>query len=169
MRLRRVRALVAALVLGSGLLAVPGSAPSLVAGVGLASGGAAVAPTEESVAEGLEAAKRAIGEMIDFQLEFLSEIKAAPKPFEPKVLFSEETYQTVAEFAESRIEAALVTEKRSRDAAIDRIGQAGRRDLPERRIAQRGDPQEPCGLRTLRPALVVLPVDQPARYARIDR
>jgi polyribonucleotide nucleotidyltransferase len=105
---------------GIDLLMIEGEAPDNTWSL-LAGGGAAVAPTEESVAEGLEAAKRAIGEMIDFQLEFLSEIKATPKPFEPKDLFSEETYQTVAEFAESRIEAALVPEKRSRDAAIDRI------------------------------------------------
>jgi polyribonucleotide nucleotidyltransferase len=102
------------------LLMIEGEAPDNTWSL-LAGGGAAVAPTEESVAEGLEVAKRAIGEMIDFQLQFLSEVEATPKPFEPKVLFSEQTYQTVADFAESRIEAALLPEKQSRDAAIDRI------------------------------------------------
>ena len=105
---------------GIDLLMIEGESPDNTWSL-LAGGGAAVAPTEESVAEGLEAAKRAIGEMIDFQLDFLSEAKATPKPFEPKVLFSEETYQAVADFAESRIEAALVPEKRDRDEAIDQI------------------------------------------------
>ena len=105
---------------GIDLLMIEGESPDNTWSL-LAGGGAAVAPTEESVAEGLEAAKRAIGEMIDFQLDFLSEAKATPKPFEPKVLFSEETYQAVADFAESRIEAALVPEKRARDEAIDQI------------------------------------------------
>ena len=100
---------------GIDLLMIEGEAPDNTWSL-LAGGGAAVAPTEESVAEGLEVAKRAIGEMIDFQLEFLSEVEATPKPFEPKVLFSDQTYQMVADFAESRIEAALVPEKRSRDA-----------------------------------------------------
>src|SRR6266496_3208656 len=105
---------------GIDLLMIEGEAPDNTWSL-LSGGGAAVAPTEESVADGLEAAKRAIGEMIDFQLQFLSEVEATPKPFEPKVLFSEQTYQTVADFAESRIEAALLPEKQSRDAAIDRI------------------------------------------------
>src|SRR6266536_2811175 len=78
------------------LLMIEGEAPDNTWSL-LAGGGAAVAPTEESVAEGLEVAKRAIGEMIDFQLQFLSEVEATPKPFEPKVLFSEQTYQTVAD------------------------------------------------------------------------
>src|SRR5436309_6020472 len=43
----------------------------------------AQAPTEEVVAEGLEAAKRAIDEMIQFQSDFLAELGVQPQPFEP--------------------------------------------------------------------------------------
>src|SRR3954454_17781521 len=41
----------------------------------------ATAPTEEVVAQGLEAAKRAISEVIEMQLEFLKEVDVTPRPF----------------------------------------------------------------------------------------
>ncbi len=83
--------------------------------------GAAVAPTEEVVAEGLEAAKRAVAEMIDFQHELLSQVGVTPKPFEPRPLFSEETYRAVDGFAGSRIEGALVPAKQERDQTLAQI------------------------------------------------
>jgi polyribonucleotide nucleotidyltransferase len=83
--------------------------------------GAAVAPTEEVVAEGLEAAKRAIGEMIDFQHELLSQIAMSPRRFEPRPMFSPETYAAVENFAGGRIESALVPGKQEREQALDQI------------------------------------------------
>ncbi|MGH2672884.1 MAG: polyribonucleotide nucleotidyltransferase, partial [Actinomycetota bacterium] len=55
----------------------------------------ALAPTEEVVAQGLEAAKRAIAELIDFQLEFLSKLDVKPKPFEPRPLYGSDTWSIV--------------------------------------------------------------------------
>ncbi len=83
--------------------------------------GAAVAPTEEVVAEGLEAAKRAVAEMIDFQHELLSQVGVTPKPFEPRPMFSDETYRAVERFAGSRIVGALVPAKQEREQALDQI------------------------------------------------
>ena len=59
----------------------------------------ATAPTEDVVAEGLEAAKVAIGELIDFQNEFLAQAGAERKPWEPKPLYTQEVHDAVAGFA----------------------------------------------------------------------
>ena len=73
----------------------------------------AVAPTEEVVAQGLEAAKRAIAELIDFQLEFLSKLDVKPKPFEPRPLYEPDTWSIVEAYAKERLETAIVTDKQS--------------------------------------------------------
>src|SRR5438128_7721365 len=71
----------------------------------------AQAPTEELVAEGLEAAKEAIGQVIDFQEEFLREIGAQPKAFEPTPLYTDEVWRDVDEFGRDRLGGALVAAK----------------------------------------------------------
>jgi polyribonucleotide nucleotidyltransferase len=81
----------------------------------------ATAPTEEVVAEGLEAAKRAIAEMIDFQTEFLEELAVRPQPFEPQPLFTDEVFGAVEGFARARVERAIVADKQQRDEALDEI------------------------------------------------
>jgi polyribonucleotide nucleotidyltransferase len=81
----------------------------------------ATAPTEEVVAEGLEAAKRAIGEMVDFQEEFLGRLSVRPQPFEPKPLFTDDVFRAVEDFARSQVERAIVPDKQEREAALDRI------------------------------------------------
>ncbi|MGH2658726.1 MAG: polyribonucleotide nucleotidyltransferase [Actinomycetota bacterium] len=103
---------------GIDVLMIEGEAPDN-AWDQLSDGGAAVAPTEEVVAEGLDAAKRAIGEMIDFQQEFLSRLQFTPKAFEPQPLYSDTTYRAVEEFAGGRVQQALVTAKQERGAALD--------------------------------------------------
>ncbi|MGH2530563.1 MAG: polyribonucleotide nucleotidyltransferase, partial [Actinomycetota bacterium] len=103
---------------GIDLLMIEGEAPDN-AWDQLSDGGAAVAPTEEVVAEGLDAAKRAIGEMIDFQQEFLSRLQLTPKAFEPQPLYSDTTSRAVEEFAGGRVQQALVTAKQERGAALD--------------------------------------------------
>jgi polyribonucleotide nucleotidyltransferase len=105
---------------GIDLLMIEGEAPDNTWGL-LSNGGASVAPTEEAVAEGLEAAKRAIAEIIDFQHEFLSQVRVEPRPFEPVPVFSEDTYAAVSEFAAPRIAGALVPAKKERDEALDQI------------------------------------------------
>ena len=81
----------------------------------------AVGPTEEVVAEGLEAAKRAIAELIDFQNEFIAQLGVKEKEWTPRPLYSVETYDAVSAFAKSRLEGAIVPDKVEREAKLDAI------------------------------------------------
>jgi len=101
------------------VLMIEGEAPD--GAWALIEGEGATAPTEEVVAEGLEAAKQAIGEMIDFQAELLEKLSVRPQPFEPKPLFTEEVFQAVEGFAGARVERAIVADKQQREAALDEI------------------------------------------------
>jgi polyribonucleotide nucleotidyltransferase len=84
----------------------------------------ALAPTEEVVAEGLEASRRAIAELIDFQLEFLARLDVKPQPFEPRPLYGEDTWQMVEGFAKERLETAIVPDKQEREAGLDEVKEA---------------------------------------------
>ena len=79
------------------------------------------APTEEVVAEGLEAAKRAIGEVIDFQSEFLGMLDVQAQPFEPKKSFTDEVATAVEAFAKGRLDGALVPQKNEREAKLSEL------------------------------------------------
>jgi len=87
----------------------------------LGAGEDALAPTEEVVAHGLEVAKRAIDELIELQLEFISKMDVKPQPFEPKPLYDEETFAAVQVFAKEPLEAAIVPDREEREAGFDRI------------------------------------------------
>ncbi|MGZ8612536.1 MAG: polyribonucleotide nucleotidyltransferase, partial [Actinomycetota bacterium] len=102
------------------ILMIEGEAPdSTWQLLGAAEG--AVAPTEEVVAQGLEAAKRAIGELIEFQQEFVAMADVKPKPFEPTHLYGEDTWSLVESFAKERLETAIVPDKQEREDALDAI------------------------------------------------
>ncbi|HXJ66915.1 MAG TPA: polyribonucleotide nucleotidyltransferase [Actinomycetota bacterium] len=81
----------------------------------------ATSPTEDVVAEGLEAAKAAIGELIDFQREFVASVGVERKPWEPRPVYSQEVYDAVAGFAWDRMAPALVTDRSERDANLDAL------------------------------------------------
>jgi polyribonucleotide nucleotidyltransferase len=81
----------------------------------------APAPTEEVVGEGLEVAKSAIGELIDYQLDFLAQTGAALKPWEPSPLYEPEVRQAVDAFARERMLEALVPAGEERKEALDRL------------------------------------------------
>ncbi len=83
----------------------------------LASG--ASAPTEETVAEGLEAAKAAIDELLDFQREFIDAVGVTPKAWEPNPLYGDDVYRLVSDFAKARLEEAIVPDKAEREAKLD--------------------------------------------------
>jgi polyribonucleotide nucleotidyltransferase len=83
--------------------------------------GAGTAPTEEIVADGLEAAKRAIAEVIEFQQEFLGELGVQQKPFEPTPLYGEDLFEALSSFAKGRLEGAIVTDKVARQEALDQL------------------------------------------------
>ncbi len=87
----------------------------------LEAGGANMKPTEEVVAEGLEAAKREISGLIDFQNEFLQQLGVQPKPFEPTPLYGEDIYEALSSFAKGRLEGAIVTDKVAREEALDAL------------------------------------------------
>jgi polyribonucleotide nucleotidyltransferase len=78
------------------------------------------APTEPVVAEGLEAAKRAIDELIEAQLELVAQADVKPKPFEPRPLYGEDTW-TAAESFKERLETAIVPDRAEREAGMAEI------------------------------------------------
>ncbi|MBI3648585.1 MAG: polyribonucleotide nucleotidyltransferase, partial [Actinobacteria bacterium] len=88
--------------------------------------GSGTAPTEEVVSEGIEAAKRAIDELIGFQLEFLGQLNAQPKPFTPTPLYGQDLYEALSSFAKGRLEGAIVADKVEREAALDRLKEEAR-------------------------------------------
>jgi polyribonucleotide nucleotidyltransferase len=79
--------------------------------------GGGTTPTEQVVAEGLEAAKRAIDELIDMQLEFVARADVKPRPFEPKPLYGSDTWAAAETFKE-RLETAIVPDRSEREAAM---------------------------------------------------
>ncbi len=87
----------------------------------LGAGEDAVAPTEQVVAQGLEVAKEAIDELIDLQLEFVAKMDVKPQPFEPRPLYSEDTFAVVQAFAQDRLGAAIVPDREERQAGFDRV------------------------------------------------
>jgi polyribonucleotide nucleotidyltransferase len=110
------------------VLMIEGEAPEATWQL-LEQGEGAASPTEEVVADGLEAAKRAIGEVIDFQLEMLSQLDVKQRPFEPKPLYGDDVWREVDGFARSRIEEAIVPGKAERDEALGSIKDDLKADL----------------------------------------
>jgi polyribonucleotide nucleotidyltransferase len=102
------------------ILMIEGEAPDNTWSL-LQGGEGAVAPTEEVVAEGLEAAKVAIGEMIDFQREFVALCDVQPREWTPRPLYSPETLEAVEAFARGRLEGAIVPDKAEREAKLDAL------------------------------------------------
>jgi len=105
---------------GIDILMIEGEAPDNTWQL-LQGGAGATAPTEEVVAEGLEAAKRAIAEMIDFQEEFIAQLGVQPKEWTPRPLYSAETFEAVSAFARAKLEGAIVPDKAEREAKLDAI------------------------------------------------
>jgi polyribonucleotide nucleotidyltransferase len=82
--------------------------------------GSGATPTEQVVAEGLEAAKRAIDGLIDMQLEFIATADVKPRPFEPKPLYGPDTWAAAETFKE-RLETAIVPDRSEREAGMAEI------------------------------------------------
>ncbi|GAB3956044.1 hypothetical protein GCM10027614_67050 [Micromonospora vulcania] len=84
--------------------------------------GGAIAPTEEIVASGLEAAKPAIRELCRAQSE-LAEVAAKPVAEFPVFLdYQDDVYDAVAEVARTEVaEALTIAGKADREEALDRI------------------------------------------------
>ena len=99
------------------ILMIEGEAPDNTWALLQASG---TTPTEQVVAEGLEAAKRAIDELVDMQLEFVARADVKPRPFEPKPLYGADTW-AAAETFKDRLETAIVPDRSEREAGMAEI------------------------------------------------
>jgi polyribonucleotide nucleotidyltransferase len=75
-------------------------------------------PTEEVVAEGLDVAKRAIAEIVEFQKEFVAQAGVTPAEFVPNPVYSDEVRAAVEGFAGPRLSEAIVTGKAERQANL---------------------------------------------------
>ena len=115
---------------GIDVLMIEGEAPENTWNV-LAAEGSAVAPTEEVIAEGLEAAKKAISTVIEAQSEFLTKLGVKSQPFEPKPDYDEETSSAVASFAGSKVETAVVADKQVHEQNLHALKEELRAHLRE--------------------------------------
>jgi polyribonucleotide nucleotidyltransferase len=86
----------------------------------------AAAPTEEKVAEGLEAAKRAIAELIAFQEEFVAAAGVEPKEWTARPLYGEDMLEVVSGYAASRMLEALVPDREERDRRLSALKEEAR-------------------------------------------
>jgi len=78
-------------------------------------------PTEDVVAEGLEVAKQIIGEIVDFQRDFVVQAGVTPREFVPNPAYSDEVHEAVEAFAGPRLAEALVPNKLDREARLDAL------------------------------------------------
>jgi polyribonucleotide nucleotidyltransferase len=91
---------------------------------GLISGGQQ-APTEQVVAQGLEAAKPWIRELCDMQREFAKMAAKPTREFPTFPEYGEDVYEQVTEFVESDLGQALrIADKSEREARLDEIKSA---------------------------------------------
>jgi polyribonucleotide nucleotidyltransferase len=80
------------------------------------------APTEEVVAEGLEEAKRAIGEIVDLQRELMEKVGVTEREYPMEPDHDQAVTSAVDAFARGRVAEALkIAEKTDRNAALDRV------------------------------------------------
>jgi polyribonucleotide nucleotidyltransferase len=79
------------------------------------------APTEEVVADGLEAAKAALAEVIEFQRALIVEAGTRQGTFQPTPLYTEEVFAAVEQIAGPRLADALVPGKAEREANLDAL------------------------------------------------
>ncbi len=101
--------------------------------------GGAAAPTEEAVADGLEAAKRAIAEQVDAQRAFVDEAGVKEQEWTPRPLYGDDVYEIVSGFAADRLAEAIVPDKAEREAKLDALKAETREHLAERLGEERSD------------------------------
>jgi polyribonucleotide nucleotidyltransferase len=94
--------------------------------------GGASAPTEEAVADGLEAAKRAIAEQVDVQRAFVDEAGVKEREWTPRPLYGDDVYEIVSGFAADRLAEAIVPDKAAREAKLDELKAETREHLADR-------------------------------------
>ncbi len=90
------------------------------------------APTEEVVADGLDVAKGAIGEIVDFQREFIAQAGVRPREWTPRPSYGDDVWAAVQEFAQPRLAGAIVPLKTEREANLDALKAELKEILKER-------------------------------------
>ncbi|MGZ4132836.1 MAG: polyribonucleotide nucleotidyltransferase [Actinomycetota bacterium] len=116
---------------GVDVLMIEGEAPENTWPL-LSGGGDAVAPTEQVVAEGLEVAKREIGELIAFQDGFVAAHGVSEMEWVPTPLYGDDIWQPLYEGFAGKLEAAIVPDRQERDAAFDAVKEGAKAVLAER-------------------------------------
>src|SRR5919109_963083 len=115
---------------GIDILMIEGEAPDTTWPL-LASGGTAIAPTEEVVAQGLERAKEVIAELIEFQEEFLAQAGVKPSDVEPHPLYEQDLWTALSSFARERVESAIVPDRQERDANMSAVKEEAKAHLAQ--------------------------------------
>jgi polyribonucleotide nucleotidyltransferase len=114
---------------GVDILMIEGEAPDVTWPLLGATEGGAVAPTEEVVAQGLEVAKTQIAELVAFQEGFIAAHGVTPMEFTPTPLYGSDIWDELdANFA-GKLEAAIVPDRQTRDAAFDAVKEEARLHL----------------------------------------
>jgi polyribonucleotide nucleotidyltransferase len=132
---------------GIDILMIEGEAPEMTWPL-LAAGEGAAAPTEELVTQGLERAKEVIGEVIDFQEEFLAAAGVKPPDFEPHPLYQQDLWEALESFAKERVLTALVPDRSEREANMSAVKDEAKahlaRTLGEETFARRAHEFSPA-------------------------
>ena len=114
---------------GVDILMIEGEAPDATWPLLGAAEGGAVAPTEDVVAQGLEVAKTQIAGLVAFQEEFIAAHGVTPMEFTPTPLYGQDIWAELdANFA-GKLEAAIVPDRQTRDAAFDAVKEEARLHL----------------------------------------
>jgi polyribonucleotide nucleotidyltransferase len=103
---------------GVDILMIEGEAPDNAWPL-LSAGGAAQAPTEQVVAQGLEVAKTQLAVLIEFQESFLAAHGVQPIAFEPTPLYGRDIWDVLYRDFAGKLEAAIVPDREAREAAFD--------------------------------------------------
>jgi polyribonucleotide nucleotidyltransferase len=103
---------------GVDILMIEGEAPDNAWPL-MGAGGAAQAPTEQVVAQGLEVAKTELAALIEFQESFIAAHGVQPRPFEPTPLYGRDIWDVLYRDFAGKLEAAIVPDREAREAAFD--------------------------------------------------
>jgi polyribonucleotide nucleotidyltransferase len=123
---------VAGRVIGDDVAIMMVEAEATVNTIELVAGGA-VAPTEEVVAEGLEAAKPFIRTLVEAQVRLAAEAAKPTREYPLFLDYSDEVYAAVeAETADPLARALTIADKQEREAELDRLKDAAKQDLGEK-------------------------------------
>jgi polyribonucleotide nucleotidyltransferase len=114
---------------GVDILMIEGEAPGRTWSLLGATEGGATAPTEEVVGQGLAVAKAEIGAIVAFQEEFIAAHGVSPMEFTPTPLYGQDIWDALDATFAGKLEAAIVPDRQTRDAAFDAVKEEARQHL----------------------------------------